>query len=130
MNKQKMVSILLITLLVSFLAAYSPQKGTHQGMLLREAAQKDTKRTTPSPMTEKTLSGTVHDPIFIDGDEDFHANATAEGWAGNGSAGNPYIIDGYDIDLDGSAGHCIHIANTLVYFTISNCLLTGASVNP
>jgi parallel beta-helix repeat protein len=129
-TKQKIVSLLLTTLLVSFLAANILQTVTHQDMLLRESVRKDTKRITTNPVTEQTLSGTVHNPIVIDGDEDFHANATAESWAGDGSAGNPYIIDGYDIDLDGSAGHCIHIANTLVYFTISNCLLTGASANP
>jgi parallel beta-helix repeat protein len=126
-TKRKIVTILLSTLLVSFLAAYIPQTMTNQGMLLRGAEQKETESNIPSPTTDRILSGTVHDPIYIDGDDDFHANATAEEWAGDGSVGNPYIIDGYDIDLGESAGHCIHIANTQVYFTISNCFLTGAT---
>ncbi|MFW9893697.1 MAG: nitrous oxide reductase family maturation protein NosD, partial [Candidatus Thorarchaeota archaeon] len=41
-----------------------------------------------------------------------------------------YIINGLDINLDGSPGHCISISNTQVNFTISNCNLAGASVDP
>jgi len=76
------------------------------------------------------IAGTPHAPIFIDGDANFSDTASAEGWSGNGSEGDPYIIDGLTIDRGGSAGDCISISNTRVNFTISNCNLTGASVNP
>jgi len=69
---------------------------------------------------------TPHDSIVIDGDADFSATALLEGWPGDGSPGNPYIIDGLDIDLGGADGSCIKIINTQVSFIIRNCSLTGA----
>ena len=72
-------------------------------------------------------AGTLHRPIVIDGDANFFDTAMLEGWPGNGSPENPFIIDGLDIDIDGSPGSCISISNTRVSFTISNCSLTGAS---
>jgi len=79
---------------------------------------------------EMRRSGIPHTPIIIDGDTNFNVTAFSEGWLGNGSAENPYIINGLDIDRGGAAGHCISISNTRVNFTISNCNLTGASVYP
>ncbi|MFW9797824.1 MAG: right-handed parallel beta-helix repeat-containing protein, partial [Candidatus Thorarchaeota archaeon] len=75
------------------------------------------------------LAGVPHAPIVIDGDANFSDTALIEGWSGNGSYGNPYIIDGLNIDLDSNTGHCISISNTMVYFTISNCYLVGANVD-
>jgi len=71
------------------------------------------------------LAGTAHGPITIDGDANFSDTALLEGWPGDGSPDNPYIIDGLDIDLSGEAGHCISISNTRVSFNISNCILIG-----
>ncbi|MHA3964705.1 MAG: hypothetical protein AM325_014335, partial [Candidatus Thorarchaeota archaeon SMTZ1-45] len=66
--------------------------------------------------------------ITIDGDTNFSDTALVEGWEGDGSPGNPFIIDGLHIDLGVEFGHCIMISNTRVSFTISNCNLTGANV--
>jgi parallel beta-helix repeat protein len=66
----------------------------------------------------------------IDGDLNFNATAQAEGWPGNGTSGNPFIIEGLDINLGGAPGHGISISNTRVNFIISNCNLTVASVSP
>ncbi|MBY8998823.1 MAG: right-handed parallel beta-helix repeat-containing protein, partial [Candidatus Thorarchaeota archaeon] len=73
---------------------------------------------------------TPHDPITIDGDSNFSDTALAEGWAGNGSAESPYVIDGLEIDRNGGAGHGINITNTRVHFIISHSNFTGATVNP
>ena len=75
-------------------------------------------------------AGTPHGPIAIDGDANFADTALLEGWPGDGSPENPFIIDGLDIDLDGNNGSCIIISNTQVSFVISNCSLTGASEVP
>jgi parallel beta-helix repeat protein len=70
------------------------------------------------------VSGTPHSTIVINGDTNFNFTAQAEGWPGDGSPGTPYIIDSLDINgFDWS----ISISNTQVYFTISNCNLTGAT---
>ena len=87
---------------------------------------------TQEPVTKNsvTLTGIPHSPIIIDGDINFSDTVMLEGWPGDGSLENPYVIDNLDIDLGGVAGHCISISNTQVNFTISNCFLTGASVDP
>ncbi|MCX8173848.1 MAG: right-handed parallel beta-helix repeat-containing protein, partial [Thermoplasmata archaeon] len=61
-----------------------------------------------------------HSPIHINGNADFASQAASEGWPGNGSPGNPYIIEGYEID-GGGGSYCIWIENTSVYFVIRNC---------
>ncbi|MFX1262735.1 MAG: hypothetical protein ACFFAZ_11650, partial [Promethearchaeota archaeon] len=74
-------------------------------------------------------AGTPHGPIAIDGDANFSDMALLEGWPGDGSPENPYIIDGLNIDLDGRRGSCISVSNTRVCFITSNCNLTGAYQN-
>jgi parallel beta-helix repeat protein len=63
----------------------------------------------------------THEPILIDGDADFAAQATYEGWQGDGSSGNPYIIEGYDINASSAYGiHGIERRSTTVYFVIKD----------
>ncbi|MEM2900215.1 MAG: DUF1565 domain-containing protein, partial [Thermoplasmata archaeon] len=70
--------------------------------------------------------GTPHSIIHINGNADFATQALSEGWPGDGTAANPYIINGLDIDAIGGT-YCIWIENTNVYFVISNCTLIQAS---
>jgi len=76
------------------------------------------------PITPLQL--TPNSAIAIDGDANFSATALLEGWPGDGSPENPYIIDGLEIDLGGRGGHCISISNTRARFTINNCNVSGA----
>ena len=71
-----------------------------------------------------------HGVIEIDGDAHFAATAQLEGWPGDGSSENPYLIDGLDIDRGGAAGYCIYIKNTRVSFIMRNCRFTGANEGP
>lgn len=80
--------------------------------------------------TKRLAALAPHAPITIISDQNFTDTALAEGWQGDGSPQDPFIIDALDIDLGGVAGHCISIYNTRVNFTISNCSLTGATVSP
>jgi parallel beta-helix repeat protein len=87
----------------------------------------------PKPLLiiEDPIERTPHAAIYIDGDANFSDTALLEGWPGDGSPENPYIIDGLEIarmswlgmEYEGS---CISIYNTQVSFIISNCNLTGA----
>ncbi len=64
---------------------------------------------------------TIHEPILIDGDADFAVQAASEGWPGNGSAGNPYIIEGYDINASSAYGtYGIEIRSTTAYFVLKD----------
>jgi parallel beta-helix repeat protein len=67
-------------------------------------------------------------PFRINNDAEFAAMAAAEGWVGDGSPGNPYIIEDYEIDGDGY-GYCIYIGNTTASYIIRNCRLSNASGN-
>ncbi|UCF07315.1 MAG: right-handed parallel beta-helix repeat-containing protein [Thermoplasmata archaeon] len=67
---------------------------------------------------------TPHDPLVIAGDEDFAAQAASEGWPGNGTEGNPYVIEGYEITR--SIHHnCIDITSTKVHFIIKDSKIVG-----
>ena len=77
----------------------------------------------------KSVKGyTSHSIIRINNDTDFANQATAEGWPGDGSQTNPYIISGYEIDAHG-AGDAIYIGNTTVYFVIKNVIVSNAYSN-
>jgi parallel beta-helix repeat protein len=72
-----------------------------------------------NPMKDVMLSSyTTHDPIVITSNADFES----QGWSGNGSKEDPYIIQGLKITSD---EQCIAIENTYVYFEVKNCLFTG-----
>ncbi|UCG69979.1 MAG: right-handed parallel beta-helix repeat-containing protein [Thermoplasmata archaeon] len=68
----------------------------------------------------------LHNPIRINSNAEFASMAGIEGWTGNGLPGNPYIIEGYDINGSGY-GCCIYIGNTTVYFKIKDSYLHEAS---
>jgi parallel beta-helix repeat protein len=69
----------------------------------------------------------THAPIQITSNSDFASQAASNGWPGDGSQGNPYIIENYEIDGSGY-GNCIWVGSTTCYFIIRNCYLHGASV--
>jgi len=72
------------------------------------------------------IKGTAHAPIYINGNTDFASQASSEGWPGDGTQGNPYIIGGYEIDGNGGT-YCIWIENTNVWFVVENCKLWNAT---
>ncbi|UCE14653.1 MAG: right-handed parallel beta-helix repeat-containing protein, partial [Candidatus Heimdallarchaeota archaeon] len=68
----------------------------------------------------------IHDrPIFIDGNEDFISQASANNWPGNGTLAQPFVIDGLIIT---SSDFLIEIANTDVYFQLSDCILAESTI--
>ncbi len=67
-----------------------------------------------------------HDVIRIEGDAQLEINATAEGWPGDGSASDPYIIEGYDIDGQGGS-NCIFISNISSHIVIRDCKLSNST---
>ena len=68
----------------------------------------------------------VREPIRIDGNDDFTAQAAAEGWPGDGSEEDPYVIEGYEIDGTGY-GYGIYVGNTTVHFVVRGCYVHNAS---
>ena len=68
----------------------------------------DDQSTFATDLKEKGMqvAGIPHAPIVIDGDTNFSITAANEEWLGDGTSGNPYIIEGLDIDIGGGAGPC------------------------
>lgn len=67
---------------------------------------------------------TPHDPISINGYDDFKNQAILEGWLGNGSINNPLLICNYTIETNGVSG--ITILNANFYFKIENITILGS----
>jgi parallel beta-helix repeat protein len=76
---------------------------------------------------EKPRISTNHDTLFIDGNNMFANNASNEGWIGNGTYSNPYIIENYDINA--TLSHGIEIRNTNLYFIIKNVTVINGRSN-
>ena len=82
-----------------------------------------------NPIPAKALVLTVHDPIFIDGNAGF-TNASGVVW-GSGTALDPFIIAGWDIDafIGGNLSNTygIRIESTEAYFIVRNCWVYNGS---
>jgi len=64
------------------------------------------------------------EPIRINSNSEFNAINGVTG--GNGTEGNPWIIENYDINGTGY-GYCIYVGNTTEYFVVRDCYLHDAS---
>ncbi len=60
-----------------------------------------------------------HPVISIVGDADFSSQASSEGWPGDGTASNPYIISGYNISGN-TIATTVMINDTTVHFILEN----------
>ncbi len=69
---------------------------------------------------KQLVSYSTHDPIVIANDSDLIDQATTEGWSGDGSEGNPYLIENLEIRTTDS---CISITDVSLHFVIQNCFL-------
>jgi len=72
------------------------------------------------------LKFVLHNVIKINNESEFAELAQQEGWLGDGTADNPYIIENYEIDAHDKE-NCIYIGNTTLHFIIRNCKLYNAS---
>ncbi len=70
---------------------------------------------------QRNLSYELHSPIIINSNLDF----VSQGWLGNGTQNNPYVIEGLSIITDGEM--CVNISNTDAFFVIKDCLISSNS---
>lgn len=76
------------------------------------------------PIKGVTVKASSDPVISVDGNDEL---AAVPGILGNGSAGNPYIIQDKVINASASGNAGILIANTDAYLTIRNCTVTGST---
>jgi parallel beta-helix repeat protein len=103
--------LLLILMLLGFSAALS----TNQPAIIPCASN-------ASAVEIFATSYTAHDPIWIQGNQDFANQANASGWIGNGTSSNPYIISGCSFNQETQP---LRIWNTNVYWIFAGNLITG-----
>ncbi|MEM2583428.1 MAG: right-handed parallel beta-helix repeat-containing protein [Candidatus Thermoplasmatota archaeon] len=75
------------------------------------------------PFEVRSNGLTPHAPIQISGNAQFTPQNGVVG--GSGTASDPYIIEGWDIDISTGSYHGISISNTNAYFVIRNCSIHG-----
>ena len=68
----------------------------------------------------------LHQPIDVYGNSEFIELAEMDGWEGDGTMNDPWIIENYAID-GGDYRYCIKISTVSHYFIIQNCYLFNAS---
>jgi parallel beta-helix repeat protein len=78
-----------------------------------------------APIATAHSTYTSHAPILIIGDSDFAYQASIEPWPGDGTLGNPYIIEGLDVDASSDNG--IEIDFATVHFIIEGCYVHGGA---
>ena len=67
-----------------------------------------------------------HENITFTDDAMFLTMATAENWPGNGSLGNPYVIQGYEFDIPVETS-AIRIRDVTYHFAIRDCLMVSSA---
>jgi parallel beta-helix repeat protein len=80
------------------------------------------------PQNATVSAYTAHAPIYINGNAGFLAPNASTGisW-GSGTASDPYLIEGWDINA--SSSHGIYIGNSNVHFIIRDCYIHDGSNN-
>ena len=64
-------------------------------------------------------------PFVINGDTALQSKASE----GNGTAGNPFILENYVINASGTGLNGIYIRNTAAHFILRNCTITNTDTN-
>jgi len=72
------------------------------------------------------VSATSSSSISISSDADLQSQAATNGWPGEGSASNPYVISDIDLD-DPSYGLGIFVHNTTLHMVIEDCIISNSS---
>jgi len=76
------------------------------------------------------LSKPALPPLHIIGNANLSYYASFYGWAGDGTSGNPYRINGYHLNANVSgtpSAFSVWVENTTAWFTVSNCTIRNAT---
>ncbi|HEX32239.1 MAG TPA: hypothetical protein ENF88_00935, partial [Candidatus Acetothermia bacterium] len=76
-------------------------------------------------LTVVGLAGGAHDPILILGNSDFTVDNGVV--SGSGTADDPYLITGWEIDVPQNTKYGVKIENTSAHFVLRAVVIRGAS---
>jgi parallel beta-helix repeat protein len=130
MSKKTIVSLyMFIPILIFLLILWAPIETFSSPTIF--SAEQSQPQCSSSYNIHKTIVSaskkqyTTHAPIVIENNTDFSTQALTEGWDGDGSQEDPYIISG--LEIKNSIETLITIKDTDFYFEISNNNLDGIS---
>lgn len=110
-----LVCVLLFCLGISLISNYT--------LLQKDAIMNNSSE--DSRMNKSYSSSYVpHDAIWIQSNEEFISQADLEGWAGNGSEANPFVITGYSFN---QVTQPLRIWNTNLHWIFSDNIVDGIS---
>ncbi|MFX0113222.1 MAG: nitrous oxide reductase family maturation protein NosD [Candidatus Hodarchaeota archaeon] len=122
MLAKKIHFFLLVLLMILFSPSNSPN--AHQAAHPNPIVPLKIVSEPATPFLDSSINYQNQSPIFIDGNANFSSTAAAEGWEGNGTVDDPYIIKG--LQITGSVNSTLlEIQNTDIYFQILNCSFSG-----
>jgi len=114
-NDRILVILIALTLIISLITPL---------LMITSLSEKDS----PVSNVPAHISYATHARISISGNAGFlGSNATTGISWGNGTVGNPYIIEGWDIDASGNRG--VWISDATVHFIVRNCFIHGGGVS-
>ncbi|MHA1857906.1 MAG: right-handed parallel beta-helix repeat-containing protein [Candidatus Thorarchaeota archaeon] len=102
------VSVFLILVLLVLGAPKTASIREHNGLMTSGAGSFD------------LADAATHSPIVIDGDDDLKA----QGWPGNGTEADPYVIEDLIIETSET---CISLSNTRAFLVIRSCTLRNVN---
>ncbi|RDE11812.1 MAG: hypothetical protein C4K48_11005 [Candidatus Thorarchaeota archaeon] len=104
-----------LVLVILVLASISVPTARNSGLVTSDAGNMVTIQDQQNP------SYVPHSPIIINSNADFET----QGWLGNGTQTDPYVIEGLSIITDGK--ECINVSHTDVFFVVRNCFISSVS---
>lgn len=120
MIRRKFIFILSLFLFLGIATLEVQNSNRGSGYDVEVKKQLDTKI---SKITQNSY--TAHVPITISNDADFVVQANLDGWTGDGSISNPYIIEGYKFSDE--TDFQIDINNVNHYFIIKDSFVENAT---
>ena len=116
-------TLVIFLLIASLILSYNMNCYVNKVKLLDPIQETIQQKTTKNRRSIQLQTYMPHDPIFIRNNSYLIYQASQEGWIGNGTISNPYIIEG--LNITGSDGPLIHIEQVTLHFVISGCYLKG-----
>lgn len=119
------INFLFFILLIFFLISSFPS-----GQITKEKASFSGDKTTVARsigmLTTINIFKTSIPPLNIDSNADLAFWADYYGWPGNGTRGNPFIMNNFSIDGNGNQS-CLTLNNCSLYLNIANCDFFGVT---
>ena len=122
MNKKQKKIISFFVLLSFILTINQFPSNTTNGFQVIQSDYENRKISASIDGKSDKSNNIEREAIEINSNYDFVHHASIEGWEGNGTETNPFLIKEYNIT---SGYDLIRITNSNVYFQIKNCCLVG-----